>query len=518
LFCLSSILPVVNSIYVEKSTDTLENVLDNGLMDSCWPMSCHDLHHTGRSPYSTIDNLGGEKWRFQTGGSMEAGIAIDNDGVLYFGDLTSWTFYAVFPDGSLKWKYKTGGLIWSTPALAEDGTVYIGSYDNHMYAINSDGSLKWKFSAGGSISSSPAIRDSGVIVFGTAKGFDKGDIIALYPNGTLYWRYQTNDYVFSDPAIADDGTVYIGSLDGYLYAINPDGTLKWRFKTGDWVKSHPSIAEDGTVYFCSFDHYLYALNPDGSLKWKYSGSRGGSSSAALGADGTIYVAGIDSLLAINPDGTNKWSCPLGSDIDHSSPVIDADGIIYTGVSGGKIIAVNPDGTERWSKKIGNHGVYSSPCIGSNGEVYIGSSCDLFPDGLIGYLHCFAIQENNHPPDNPYVGGRPKFKVGTEVEILIGYGNDPDNNPVSYDVDWDDGTYTNDLYSMPNEGGYTYAHHTYSSTGVYNVRVKARDDFGGESDWGTFKITISKNKAINTPLFLQKLIQHFPFFEKILDLF
>jgi outer membrane protein assembly factor BamB len=483
-------------------------------------MKCHDLHHTSRSPYSTASNPGGEKWRFQTEGRMESGMVIDNDSVIYFGSFDR-NLYAVYPDGSLKWKYGTNGWIWSTPAIAEDGTVYIGSYDNHMHAINSDGSLKWKFSAGGSISSSPAIRDDGVIVFGTAKGFDKGDIIALYPNGTEYWRYQTNDYVFSDPAIGDDGTVYIGSLDGYLYAMNPDGTLKWRFKTGDWVKSHPVIADDGTIYFDSFDDYLYALKPDGTIKWKVSNGGSAAASVALASDGTIYDPGDNYLYAYNPDGSSKWSFFLGSTnhyIGHASPAVSADGTIYIGINAGQIIAINPDGSELWRKKIGNYGVFSSPCIGSNGEVYIGSSCDLFPDGNIGYLHCFAIQEDNHPPDNPYVGGRIKFKVGTEVEIIIRYGNDPDNNPVSYDIDWDDGTFTNGLYSMPNELGSTYAYHTYSSTGVYNVRVRAWDDFGGESDWGTFKITISKNKAINTPLFLQKLIQHFPFFEKILNLY
>ena len=46
LFCLSSILPVVNSIYVEKSTDTLDCVLDNGLMDSAWPIYHDDVRYT----------------------------------------------------------------------------------------------------------------------------------------------------------------------------------------------------------------------------------------------------------------------------------------------------------------------------------------------------------------------------------------------------------------------------------------------------------------------------------------
>jgi outer membrane protein assembly factor BamB len=494
------------------NSNTLSTNISSGLMDSCWPMSCHDLHHTSRSPYSTADNPGGEKWRFQTEGRMESGMAIDNDGVIYFGEL-GVNLYAVYPDGSLKWEYNVGDWIWSTPAIAEDGTVYIGSLNANFYAIDPNGSLKWKFKPGGSVYSSPAIRDDGVIVFGTMKGFDKGDIVALYPNGTLYWRYQTDYYITSDPAIADDGTIYIGSGDNYLYAINSDGTLKWRFKTGDWIKSHPSIADDGTIYFSSFDDYLYALNPNGTLKWRYSGSYGGSSSTALGLDGTIYVAGKNSLLAINPDGTNKWSCPLGSNIDHSSPIIDTDGIIYTGVSAGEIIAINPDGTERWCKNIGNHGVYSLPCIGSDGTIYIGSSSED-EWGSFGFLHTFAPQNNNHIPDTPEVSGNPNRKVGEEIHCVV-TSNDPDNNPLSFYVDWGDGTNTDWEYDTTSNG-YNYFYHTYSSQGIYLIKAKARDDFSGESDWGTFTITISKSKAINTSFFWQKLIQCFPIFEKILN--
>ena len=32
-----------------------------GLQDSPWPMFCHDVKHTGRSPYDTSMNNGGEK-------------------------------------------------------------------------------------------------------------------------------------------------------------------------------------------------------------------------------------------------------------------------------------------------------------------------------------------------------------------------------------------------------------------------------------------------------------------------
>jgi outer membrane protein assembly factor BamB len=482
-------------------------------------MKCHDLHHTGRSPYNTADNLGGEKWRFQTDGHMESGMVIDKNGFLYFG--ASWTLYAIYPDGSLKWKYETGGSIWSTPAIAEDGTVYIGSFDDYMYAINPDGSLKWKYGAGGSISSSPAIRDDGVIIFGNMKGFDKGDIIALYPNGTLYWSYQTGYVITSDPAIGNDGAIYIGSGDGYLYAINPDGLLKWRFKTNDEIHSHPSIAEDETIYVSSNDNYLYAINHDGTLKWKFNNDWGSYSSASIGIDGTIYVTN-GHLFALNPsDGSLKWSHDFygNCDVGHSSPAISADGTIYIGLrhgtsdNGGDIIAISPDGSELWHKNIANLRVESSPCIGSDGSIYIGSSSgDRW--GSFGFLHTFSPQNNNHIPDTPEVSGNPTRKVGEEIHCVV-TSSDPDNNPLSFYVDWGDGTNTDWEYDTTSNG-YNYFYHTYSAPGKYLIKAKARDDFGGESDWGTFTITISKSKAINTSFFWQKLMQCFPLFEKILN--
>ncbi len=71
-----------------------------GPMDSPWPMQSHDISHTGQSLYTTEDNNGAELWKFKTIGQMMSGIAIDADGVLYFGDY-DWYFYSVYPDGSL---------------------------------------------------------------------------------------------------------------------------------------------------------------------------------------------------------------------------------------------------------------------------------------------------------------------------------------------------------------------------------------------------------------------------------
>ncbi len=65
--------------------ESTQTIISNGPMDSAWPMKCHDLHHTGLSPYSTANNPNGlEKWRFYTNYWIEVGPVIDSDGIIYF--------------------------------------------------------------------------------------------------------------------------------------------------------------------------------------------------------------------------------------------------------------------------------------------------------------------------------------------------------------------------------------------------------------------------------------------------
>ena len=131
------ILLIVSTSFVGVGNQVEELMLDRdekqsiqssgGLADSPWPMKCHDLHHTSRSPYSTANNSGFEIWRFECD-DVESSAVIGEDGTIYFG--SDWVLFALNPDGTEKWRYKTGGLIWSAPAVAEDGTIYDGSWDH----------------------------------------------------------------------------------------------------------------------------------------------------------------------------------------------------------------------------------------------------------------------------------------------------------------------------------------------------------------------------------------------------
>jgi len=507
---------IANDKSIKLDNKSMENlgVMDGGLQEPPWPMKSHDVHHTGRSSYSTAGNSGVEKWRFYTSSWIEGGSVIDSDGTIYFGCF-DYYLHALNSDGTEKWKYKTGGWIWSTPAIAEDGTIYIGSYGDYLHAINPDGTRKWRFCAYDSISSSPAIGEDGTIYFGTMAGYN---IYAVNPDGTEKWHYTTGYMITSDPAIGDDGTIYIGSLDSYLYAVNPDGTLKWRFKTGDEIHGHPSIGDDGTVYIASYDKCLYALYPNnGTMKWKIGVGALVQGGIAIGDDGTIYI-GTDKLRAINPNGTLKWSFNIGSDvwIYHSTLAISADGTIYVGTfigsgAGGEIIAVNSDGTLRWSKKITNYHVDSSPSISEDGTVYIGSSSDDAGYSF-GFLHAFGPQETNDPPTAPGITGPTNGIAGTSYDYTF-VASDPDRNPISYYVEWGDGA-TSGWTGDYNTGEEITLSHTWSGEGTFTIKAKTRDTFGAESGWNELTVTMPRNRIATNNL-LMGLFEQFPILQKVL---
>jgi outer membrane protein assembly factor BamB len=589
-------IDVVESEEIKMPVESSVASMVVGPMDSAWSMKCHDVRHTSRSPYSTDDNPYDEKWQFKTDSWVEGGSVIDSDGTIYFGEMWG-LLHALYPDGVLKWHFETDNLIWSTPAIAEDGTIYIGSYDTKLYAINPDGTEKWKIGTGGSIASSPAIAEDGTIYFGVLGPGDNGRICALYPNGTEKWHYDTGYWIVSDPAIGDDGTVYIGSGDTYLYAMNPDGTLKWRFGTGDWIQGPPSIADDGTIYIGSFDDYLYALYPNGTMKWKHPVGPGTETNPSIGSDGTIYV-GSNKLYAIYPNGTLKWAFNPGADrfIASSSPAVSAEDTIYFGTNigetdGGEIIAVNPDGTERWRKKIANDWVDSSPSIGEDGTVYIGTTEGV---GEGGYFYAFGIgeleadangpyyglinepeqlygsasggfpeygyhwdfgdsntsdeknpthiyseagnytvtlsvtdaedntvtdttyawiQESNSPPSPPIITGPTHGRVGVVYEFKF-VSIDPEGNDIWYYIQWEGAS--NRKWDGPYPSGAEITR-TYSwmTTGTYTIKAKAMDWYTAESEWSEFKVTIPRNRIVTYNLLFLRFLEQFPLLERLL---
>jgi len=317
-----------------------------------WPMFHYNAQNNGQCPYSTLNNGGGLKWKFNVGGN---GLVIGSDGTIYIG---SHFFYALNPDGTLKWKYQIEELI-PYPVVASDGTIYFQSMpgssvvDAYLYAFNPDGTLKWKYRTGncGASKIAPSIGQDGTIYVG---GVELNEslypiyyLYAINPDGTLKWKYAVDGELWVPAAISSDGTIYAqawiyGRPRNYLYAINTDGTLKWKKDfEGIGTSSCPAISYDGTVYVGG-SHYLYAISPDGAVKWEYKADFPGDfCSPVISSDGTIYSAEdiANILYAFNPDGTLKWKYEKGSwSGNDTSLAIGSDGTIY--YTHGDICALN----------------------------------------------------------------------------------------------------------------------------------------------------------------------------------
>jgi outer membrane protein assembly factor BamB len=500
---------------IQTNPDALEQVISSltsvpssvglsGPMNSSWPMKSYNAQRIGRTPYSTADNPGLEKWRFKTfaAGAIDSGAAIDDDGIIYFGSY-NFRVNALNPNGSLKWEYKTSQPIFSTPAIAADGIIYITSCDWYLYALHPNGNLKWKFNLQDISYSSPVLADNGTIYIGNVEG----KLYAVNPNGTCQWCYDFISGIYGDAALGGDGTIYVGTWDNYLNAINPNGTLKWRFSTGNHVKGIPSIAPDGTIYFGSWDGYLYALYPNGTMRWRCGVGSGSETTPAIAEDGTIYVGG-DDLYAVYPNGTMRWTFNLGADrhIFTSCPAIAAEGTIYVGVdvgetTAGEILAVNPNGTERWRKLISDEWVDSSPAIAADGTVYIGST-----GGPGGYMHAFGTIESNIPPNNPSIEGPINGEAGT----IYGYhfaGIDPDNNPVQIFIDWGDGTTDETRWGASGES--MGRGHSWTEQDTYIIKAKTQDVLGLESNWSTMEVTMPFSYEPPHFRFIEWLLERFP---------
>ena len=126
LFIISILTPIVISNNIKTSSEVpSESTGDSGLMNSSWPMYCNDTRHTGRSPYSTVDNPGLVKCKFNLVDAVKCSPVIDDNGTIYIGSFDDY-LYALYPNnGTMKWKYGAGTE--TNPSIASDGTIYIGS-------------------------------------------------------------------------------------------------------------------------------------------------------------------------------------------------------------------------------------------------------------------------------------------------------------------------------------------------------------------------------------------------------
>jgi len=132
-----------------------------------------------------------------------------------------------------------------------------------------------------------------------------------------------------------------------------------------------------------------------------------------------------------------------------------------------------------------------------------------------------LSSDNNPPNKPAKpSGPPSGKVGVPYTYSSST-NDPEGNQIWYNFSWGDGNFSE--VGPYNSGQTGSASNTWNTQGTYEIKVKAKDVCGAESECSDpLEVTMPRNKVVNRPIlnFLQFLQSHpklFPLSQKLLQL-
>jgi hypothetical protein len=123
---------------------------------------------------------------------------------------------------------------------------------------------------------------------------------------------------------------------------------------------------------------------------------------------------------------------------------------------------------------------------------------------------------NTSPDAPIINGPIEGKPGTSYSYTF-KSTDPEGDNLYYYIDWGDGN-IEDWFGPFSSGEEVEKTHVFENKGTYIIYAKAKDTLGSESEWGTFTVTIPRDKVVNRPIlqFLQYHPNMFQLLQKLIQ--
>ena len=132
--------------------------------------------------------------------------------------------------------------------------------------------------------------------------------------------------------------------------------------------------------------------------------------------------------------------------------------------------------------------------------------------IYNYVRCVrGGLSDNQPPEKPETPDGPSSgNSGTEYSYSTS-SSDPDGDHLYYWFDWDDGTDSGWLGPY-DSGDIVSISHVWNSRGNYEIRVKAKDGDGAQSEWSDpMTVSMPKNSQLFSLLitFVERLVERFP---------
>ena len=152
-----------------------------------------------------------------------------------------------------------------------------------------------------------------------------------------------------------------------------------------------------------------------------------------------------------------------------------------------------------------------PCLAS-GFIHVKSNVpvnDAMEATKITIREIIKSLPANNIPSLPTITGQVIGKPNTEYEYTF-VSTDPDEDEISYFIDWGDNTSTGWTRTLPS-GEYYNSSHTWSEKDSYTIKAKAKDINDGESDWATFDVSMPKIYIYNSIIqLLLKILERFTY--------
>jgi hypothetical protein len=399
--------------------------------------------------------------------------------------------------------FKLTGKIWTEQAklIASDGA----SNDSFGYSVSLDGDTALI----GSYRDSDYGEFSGSAYIFTRTGTTWTQQAKLIASDSEAWdRFGFSVSLYDDTAlISAEGDNDNGQNSGSAYIFTRTGTT--------WTQQAKLIASDGAM----FDYFGHSVSLDGDTA--LIGSRDDDDNGDMSGSAYIFTrtgtTWTQQAKLIASDGAeNDWFGRSVS-ISGDTALITAEYDDDNGVDSGSAYVFTRSG-DKWmqeQKLLASDGaeedLFGRSVYISGDIAIIGADADDDNGVDSGSAYVFI---KNKLPEKPTIIGEINGKPKKEYEYKF-VSNDANLDDIEYCIDWGDNT--GELWIGPYPSGFeASSNHTWSEKGNYTIRAKARDTYSAESEWATLEVSMPKNKAISTNLFLQRLIHRFPMFEKILN--
>lgn len=354
----------------------------------CWSMQGNNPQHTCQSASTGPATKPAIKWVLP---GTQWGSAYTTPDGIYRYDARGNALLHYDNNGSLLWSYSD---VCHKFALDEQNHVYVhdGGCFGKKTSLNSAGTKEWEgkenYWNGGF-----GVSIAGGLIHFQEQIYDR--------DGGAVWPGYCTLYPDTIPDSGDDSLVYRqqcsrGSdphvIDAQQIARDP-GTGKEFWKT---LWSYPAAelrcaAPNGTILAVS-GGTLLAINPDGSLKWSKEGHhKSQPTTLAVTDSGIIYApkeapGDYDRVASYDLEGQARWEITVPGYIQAAIVADAQDNIYFATAEPFALYSYSASGTERW--KLDSMCVPTSSfehiTIGDDGCLYVYSMC-----GGAGGLYCLT---------------------------------------------------------------------------------------------------------------------------------